>query len=129
MWISALAPGGVVVRAVVHLSRAVGVERTEAAGAEVVVVRADDHDLVPQLGVTARQDADDVLPDGPADAGVHRRPARPAETVKVWNHPPGAGRRPTSLEPPGQVGRRGVGARGPDQPASRAGRRTGSGHR
>ena len=52
----------VVVGTVVHLARAVGVEASELAEPQMIVVRADDHRLVAQHRVPARQQADDVAP-------------------------------------------------------------------
>ena len=66
--------GSVVVGAVVHSARRVGVHGAEAAQAQVVVVRPDHHDLSAQRGRRAGQDRHHVARHRAAERGMeHRR--------------------------------------------------------
>ena len=64
-------PGRVVIGAIVDLPAQLGAEAADHPGAEVVVVGADDNDLIPPVGVGAPDQPEDVEAGPTAEPGTH----------------------------------------------------------
>ena len=115
-WISAAAPGGVVIGAVVYQAGAVRVQAAEAAESQMVVVGAEDDGLIAQHRIAAGQDADHVLADQRAGVRLSGSGRFPAHRERL--EPPAGGRlKPDLGKSAGQVGGSRIGAARAGHPA------------